>query len=72
MTQKDLGFDRENVLIVNNAEKLETQLSSFRDEVANLPGVVQASVAMDVPGSMNYEDIFMTEGSDVKLAISQS
>jgi putative ABC transport system permease protein len=71
LTQKDLGFDRENVLILHNAEKLEAQLSSFRDEVANLPGVVHASVAMDVPGSMNYEDIFMTEGSDVKLAISQ-
>jgi putative ABC transport system permease protein len=71
LTQKDLGFERENVLIVDSAEKLNDQLVSFRSEVADIPGVLQASVAMDMPGSMNYEDIFMTEGSDIKLAISQ-
>ncbi|MBK8507018.1 MAG: ABC transporter permease [Saprospiraceae bacterium] len=71
LTHKDLGFDRENVLILNNAEQLNDQLASFRSEVANMPGVLHASVAMDIPGSMNYEDIFMSEGSDIKLAISQ-
>jgi putative ABC transport system permease protein len=71
MRQKNLGFDKENILVINNVEKLGDQLESFRNEVAGYPGVARAAVTMDVPGRGMYEDIFTREGSDAKLPISQ-
>jgi len=64
-----LGFDHENVLIVNHAEKLGNQMQSFRDEVVTFPGVEKASVSVDMRDS--FEDIFMREGDNMKLPITQ-
>ena len=49
LNKKDLGFNEENILVINHAEKLGSQLKSFRDEIVALPGVSQASLSMDVP-----------------------
>jgi len=69
---KNLGFNKENILVLNNAEKLADNVKTFRDEVATLPGVVDASVGMTVPGRGSFEDIFKKEGGDIELSISQS
>lgn len=66
----DLGFSKENTLVINYGEKLGDHLQSFRDEVATLPGVVAATVAQDVPRGFNYQDIYTAEGSSVKLPVS--
>src|SRR5690606_28588743 len=68
--QSDLGFDSENVLVVNHAEKLGQHIDAFRNEVAGIPGVVNAAIAMDVPGRGGLEDIFMKEGGTEKLPVS--
>lgn len=68
---KNLGFNKENILIINNAEKLGFQLAAFRDEAVNFPSVTIASMSMDVPGRGTWEDIYMREGSDTKLSVSQ-
>lgn len=70
--EKDLGFDRENVLVINHAEKLGTHVEAFRNEAAVLPGVINASVAMDAPGRGSFEDIFTYEGSDAKYPIAMT
>lgn len=69
--EKDLGFERENILVVRNAEILGDQIYSFRNQVANDAKIVDASVSMSVPGEMSFEDLFQREGSNTKLAISQ-
>ncbi|MCB0600856.1 MAG: ABC transporter permease [Saprospiraceae bacterium] len=71
LSQKNLGFDRENILVVRNAEKLTTHLNAFRDELVNMQGIKGASVAMNVPGQIYYEDIFSREGSEIKLSVNQ-
>lgn len=68
--QSDLGFDTENVLVVNHAEKLGQHIEAFRNKVAGIPGVINAAVAMDVPGRGGLEDIFMKEGGTEKLPVS--
>ncbi len=65
----DPGFDRENVLVINHAEKLGNHIESFRNQVANVQGVKVASVAMSVPGRGAYENVFTREGSDEKLPV---
>ncbi len=68
----NLGFNKDNILIVNNADKLKEQVESFRNEVSGLPGVLNASVAMTVPGRGSFEDIFSSEGGETELSISQT
>jgi putative ABC transport system permease protein len=66
---QSVGFDKENLLIINHAEKLDAQLESFRNEITGLPGVRSTSISMDIRNG--YEDIFMREGSDQKISLSQ-
>ena len=70
LRSKNLGFDKENILNINYAEKLGDHLESFTNEVKELPGVVAAVVAQDTPRGGGYEDIFTAEGSSIKLPIS--
>ena len=71
LSQKNLGFDRENVLVIRNAEKLTNHVDAFRDELIKTTGILDASVAMNVPGQIYYQDIFSREGSDIKLSVNQ-
>jgi putative ABC transport system permease protein len=70
MRNAELGFNRENVLVVRGAERLGDKLESFRNEVVEYPGVTHAATAMNVPTGQTYEDVFEREGTDIKLAIS--
>jgi putative ABC transport system permease protein len=65
---KSVGFEKENLLVISSADKLGNQLLSFRDEIATYPGVVNASVSMDIRG--RFEDIYMREGDEKQLSIS--
>lgn len=65
---QNLGFDHENILLVDHADKLGDQLESFRDEILQLPGVQNASLASNIRGP--FEDIFMREGDNMKLPIT--
>ncbi|MBX2943421.1 MAG: ABC transporter permease [Cyclobacteriaceae bacterium] len=69
---KNLGFNKENILVLNNAERLGESVKAFREEVGSLPGVVDASIAMTVPGRGSFEDVFKKEGGDIELSISQT
>lgn len=65
-----LGFDKENILVINQAEKLGDHIRSFRDEVSNINGVVNISIGQDVPRGFYYEDVYEAEGSSVKLPVA--
>ena len=65
---RSVGFEKENLLVISNADKLGKQLASFRDEVSTYNGVTNASVSMDIRGG--FEDIYMREGDEKKLSIS--
>jgi putative ABC transport system permease protein len=66
---QSVGFDKDNLLIINYADKLGPQLESFRNEISGFSGVKDATVSMDIRNG--YEDIFMREGDDKKVSISQ-
>ncbi|MTI21565.1 FtsX-like permease family protein [Fulvivirga sp. RKSG066] len=60
---KDLGYDKENIVVVNWADKLGSQLEQFQNEVLNHPDVLNASVSLDVIGRGSYEDVFRDKRS---------
>lgn len=62
MLSKDLGFDKENVLVVRRAGALGEQGSSFREEVKSLAGVMNVSFATAVPGHNNNNNGYLVQG----------
>jgi putative ABC transport system permease protein len=57
---KDLGFNKENVLIVGDAERLGKNEESFKNEVLKLPEVANATVSTNLPASDKYFDDYYT------------
>jgi len=53
---KDLGFNKDNVLIVGDAERLGKNEETFRNEVLRLPEVANATVSTNLPASEKYFD----------------
>lgn len=66
----DLGFNKENLLIINYAEKLGEHIKGFRDEVATLPDVLSSSIGQDVPRGFGYQDAYEAEGTDIKMPMA--
>ncbi len=46
---KDLGYNREQVLVLQNARSLGGHMKAFKNEVLQLPGVIAGSVADNLP-----------------------
>ena len=48
---KRLGFDREHVLVVRDAQLLGKDVRAFKDRLLQVPGIERASLASALPGS---------------------
>jgi putative ABC transport system permease protein len=70
MTSTNLGFDKENILLIRYAEKLGTHLEAFRHELRSYQGVQDVGLTMEVPGANTWTDGLSREGSDVKVPIA--
>ena len=66
----NLGFDRENILLIKHAEKLGNHLEAFRNQIENYPGVIQAGITMEVPGGGVWSDDFSRENSDASANVA--
>lgn len=58
---KDLGFNKENVLIIQNAERLGQREESLRQELMRLPKVSSATVSTGIPTQNKYADTYIPE-----------
>ncbi|WDF53435.1 ABC transporter permease [Mucilaginibacter sp. KACC 22063] len=69
---KDLGFKREQVLVIKHAHVLGTQAETFKQEVKQLPGVTDASLTSYTPtaGSRNNSTIYTSPVFDSKSALN--
>lgn len=61
----DLGFNRENKLIIQNAERLETSLDAFQNEILTYALVDNVTFSSDTPPYVNDSDgDFFIKGND--------
>ena len=69
---KDLGFNREQVLIVKGVDVLHSGASAFKDEISRLPGVKDVTMTgyMPVNGWRSNDAFFTSPALDQKTAIS--
>jgi putative ABC transport system permease protein len=62
MLNKDLGFHKEQLLVINKIEKLGTRVKAFKEEVKGIPGVINIVSSSSVPGQNNNDNGYGLEG----------
>lgn len=64
MQKKDLGFDKENTIVIERAYTLRNRGDAFKQELRSLPGVVNAAGSNTlVSGGSYYGIMFLAEGN---------
>ncbi|MEO6328458.1 MAG: ABC transporter permease [Ginsengibacter sp.] len=69
---KDIGFNRQQMLIINNTRQLGQQIDAFKNELLQLNGVQKATVSgfLPVNYNRNNDSFFPDVSLDTKEAIS--
>jgi putative ABC transport system permease protein len=62
MLNKDVGFKKEQLIVINRAEALGKKMKSFKETVKNIPGVINISSSTAIPGRTNNNNAYMMEG----------
>jgi len=57
----DLGFDKENVLVISSTSRLGESEESFRQAIRQMPGVVNASITSSIPSGSVFGDSYVPE-----------
>jgi putative ABC transport system permease protein len=72
MATKDLGFDAEHVLTIDNIGKLGTSKASYRDELKTESGVLLSSFHAGEPGSKRFISMsaFQTEAMEHPVSMN--
>jgi putative ABC transport system permease protein len=60
---KDLGFKKDNVLVIENTKRLATKEEAFRQELLAQPGVLGASISSGIPTKNNFGDGYVPEAT---------
>lgn len=59
---RDLGFDKENVMMIADANRLGNSEESFREELTHIPGIANASISTSDPSTqLSFEDTYIPE-----------
>jgi putative ABC transport system permease protein len=62
MLNKDVGFNKEQVIVINRAEALGTGLKAFKESVKQITGVINLSSSTSVPNRNNSNNGYGMEG----------
>ncbi len=64
LLNKDVGFDKENLMVIKRAGVLRGQVEIFKEEVSNLAGVEIVSASTAVPNRSNNTNVYWTDGRE--------
>jgi putative ABC transport system permease protein len=62
MLNKDVGFNKEQLIVINRADALGAKVKSFKEAVKEIPGVVNIASSTAVPGRNNNDNGYGMEG----------
>lgn len=72
MMDKDLGFDKEHVLVIRRAEAIGNHVSDFKTALQKIPGVMFVSASTAVPGHSNNNNGYMIKGRPEETFLLQT
>lgn len=71
MQSKDIGLDKEQVIVIKNGESLDTQQDTFREQLAGIEGIESVSLATNYPTEGDFTDFYHPQnakGNDLMIA----
>lgn len=66
ITRKDLGFEKENLIIIRRPDAFYKQIESFRTQVLQIPGVRAVGFSRSVPGTNFSNNAFFKDNDPDK------
>ncbi len=66
LQKKDLGFEKNNVMVIRNIESLGSSKVAFKEELLKLPEVINASICNQVPPEVAFSDLFRPRGEETQ------
>jgi putative ABC transport system permease protein len=72
MQNKELGFNKENVMVLNRADAIGNHIKSFKDELLKIPGVMAVSASTAVPGHNNNNNGYRVQGRPEESLLLQT
>lgn len=60
----DLGFEKENLVVVDRVHVLGSQIEAFREELLKYSAVEEVSISSAVPGGLIGDNAYLPEGAD--------
>jgi putative ABC transport system permease protein len=72
MLHKDVGFKKEQMLVIERADAISSKLKTFKTAVKNIPGVLNVSSSTAVPGRNNNNNGYLIEGRKDETFLMQT
>jgi putative ABC transport system permease protein len=72
MLDKDTGFNKEQLIVINRAGALGTRVKTFKEAVKSIPGVVNIASSTGVPGRNNNQFSYTMEGRKDETFLMQT
>ncbi len=66
MQTRNLGFDKENVLVINNVSELGNHRQAFKNELKNYNGIINVSSSTALPPYIGNNTVFKVLGENEK------
>jgi len=66
LQNKNLGFEKDNVLIIDNVPKLENNKQAFKDILLQSPGIADVSYSTHVPPHIENNSVFRPLGENAE------
>lgn len=63
LQSKELGFNKENLVVIDRVYVLDEQIEAFRQELLKNPSIRQVAVSSAVPGGLIGDNAFLPEGA---------
>lgn len=64
MLNKDLGFNKEHVVVLNNASAIGGKMQAFKEDIKSLTGVISIAASTAVPGHNNNNNGYRIKGRE--------
>lgn len=61
MRERNLGFDKENTLVIKRSDGLKTRINEFKNEIAGLPSVLAVGNSTHIPGKNYWYNSFFKD-----------
>ena len=70
MQSKDMGFDKENIIVVNNLWSLGNNEAAFKNELSLHPEFISTSFTSALPPRITDSNLFRKGGSEQDIVLN--